>query len=1632
MMNTFYKRKARKAARLLLIVMLLNIATPAITYALTSGPSQPEVQAFEPASTTEMVDLFTGDFTYNIPLFELPGPNGGYPFNLAYHAGIGMDQEASWVGLGWSLNPGAINRQMRGLPDEFKGDSVMTKMSMKPSQTVGTGAGIGVEVFGALNVGADMSVFYNTYKGVGLEFGNSLSFSKSVGGAATAGISLGFSVNSQEGVNVNPSLSVGGRHESMNKQGVSASGSIFVGAGYNSRVGLHHVAAGVSGSANANNGYGVNRLKNSVKRFGENLSITSEISLASPGFIPSVGRPMTNHNVDMSFELGASWWGLYPNVTFRGFYNRQELTNKGKNIYTPSYGYMHYQHAEQENDLLDFNREKDGIVREENPNLPIPSLTYDIYSATGQGYSAMYRAMRSDVGIVHDPFEKSISKSLSLGGDVGPTLLHVGVNSGVNHAEGTSGKWKMNNKVEQAYSFRSKENENAYEPWYFKAHGEPTITPSERLDIIGGDDAVRVDIKIPEVNPSAEKTLEKSDHDNWQRPVEDNGNFNRERTPRNNVIQPITNAQLLKTNGEEAVDLFKINYYKSSGDLIKYSRNQPGHHVAGFTALTPEGSRYVYGLPAYNLHHEEISFSVRETSNAMVNVNPAQQDGEPNYNYQGTDKYFNKKVIPAYAHSYLLTSIVGQDYVDVTGDGLTEDDLGYWVKFTYHQTADKNSPYKWRAPFHKANYFSGFNATKSDDRGSFMYGEKEIWYLKRVETKSHIAEFKINDREDARGALYSLQNVGGLGKTLSKLDEIVLYTRHAGKEVPLKKVKFEYSYDLCKGLPNASSGSGKLTLKKLWFEYGNNTRGALNPYRFDYHEDNPNENPDYNMQAYDRWGHFKPADQSDPFKNQEYPYVDQGDPKSDHDLRAGVWSLKEIRLPSGGEILVDYESDDYAYVQNRQAMQMMELVSPTGMPSNQPFVITNDPKIRFKLNNPIPPSQITDEEAVVRQYVEDDRDMLYFKLKVNLRSPSEDQFDWLTTYASIDRSKPMGLEAGTSGDYEYGYFHLKPEKNKNYHPLLLRAWQHLKINQPDLASMVGKVNIDENEGSLVRVLKSIGSVIPQVRQMFTGFFDYANNRDWGKEWEAGKCWVRLLNPEKRKFGGGHRVKQITFKDHWEEDEEGVYGQVYEYNTAEKGNNTPISSGVAAYEPIIGGDENPIRYAKKFSRSIPLASDNTLFFEYPVNEGYYPGARVGYSKVRVMSLASAVASGRPVNHAKREGGFSLFPDSETYKFGTTGMTEHEFYTAKEYPVITDETTKSDIPYKLWVPLLVFGTLTAKKLTSSQGYSIITNDMHGKLKSVNHYGQSETGTFEKDPFSWTKYHYMNKGKALKRDKIIHELDNVFADDGEGTIRKAIAEDRNDPDVQLYYMGQETEFFLDMREHSDKSYFGGANVNVDVVIIPIAFITVPVPVPTVWPNAGKDEKTLRTVVTNKVIFKSGIIEKVEAYNEGSHIVTKHLKWDKLTGKPVLTKVNNNFDDPIYSLEIPAHTKYAGMGAAYDNIGYTCNVNGLSSVEGRDNYYSISLSNSSKDILFQGDELVINDNTGNVAGKAIYIGKVNDSYRLYSEDNLADGDYEAMVYRSGKRNILTVNAGIINALSDPTQVDGNKTYSVDILNDQ
>ena len=178
-MNQIRKHR-KKIAMVFVFTFLMDIINPLSVYALTSGPASPEFSSFEPVSTTNMVNEFNGAFTYNIPLLEIPGPNGsGYPLSLSYHSGTTTEEESSWVGFGWTLNPGAINRSVRGGADDWNGIEGEIINKNIPNRTVSVGGQINAEFYSYADIGGEMfqstnatisgSAFlrYNNYKGFG-------------------------------------------------------------------------------------------------------------------------------------------------------------------------------------------------------------------------------------------------------------------------------------------------------------------------------------------------------------------------------------------------------------------------------------------------------------------------------------------------------------------------------------------------------------------------------------------------------------------------------------------------------------------------------------------------------------------------------------------------------------------------------------------------------------------------------------------------------------------------------------------------------------------------------------------------------------------------------------------------------------------------------------------------------------------------------------------------------------------------------------------------------------------------------------------------------------------------------------------------------------------------------------------------------------------------------------------------------------------------------------------------------------------------------------------------------------------------------------------------------------------------
>ena len=112
------KKAEATLSKFLLASILCQLFYPTVSFSRNFSTSS--VPVASPLSG--LVDGYTGDFNYSVPLLSVPGPNGeSVPITASYHAGIGVNQKASWIGLGWDYNPGEISRSIIGSPDDYNG-----------------------------------------------------------------------------------------------------------------------------------------------------------------------------------------------------------------------------------------------------------------------------------------------------------------------------------------------------------------------------------------------------------------------------------------------------------------------------------------------------------------------------------------------------------------------------------------------------------------------------------------------------------------------------------------------------------------------------------------------------------------------------------------------------------------------------------------------------------------------------------------------------------------------------------------------------------------------------------------------------------------------------------------------------------------------------------------------------------------------------------------------------------------------------------------------------------------------------------------------------------------------------------------------------------------------------------------------------------------------------------------------------------------------------------------------------------------------------------------------------------------------------------------------------------------------
>lgn len=1595
-MRQFINKYQHGIAAFFLLNFLIEVFTPSVTMALTSGPSQPEVQEFQAINVSDMVDPSSGDMSYNLPLLEVDG----YPLNLSYRSGVSMEQEATFVGLGWNMNVGSISRNLRGIPDDFNGDIITKKMNMKDNISYGVNIGIGAEIFGidGLNVNGSIGVTYNNY--TGYDFVKKLGFSVGLGNHASVGLGL---TSSADGLTIAPNISFQAKMSGTDKH--SLSGSASLGTSFNSRTGMRDLNLSVSASESAK------LSEKSKPKSGGSASRGTSIAFGSPTYVPQITMPMHTQSVAGSFKIGGTLFGVDVTGDISGNYSKQKLANKETSL--PAYGYLHLQNGQQmDNVMMDFNREKDGTFTEATTNLPIPNLTYDNFSVMGQGVGGSYRPFRSDVGYVFDARASNTSESNNLGGELSlGNVVQGGVDFTNTTVDGTSGKWTDNNQALGSFKFEGN-GHMTYEPAYFKEMGEMNVDDDPLYTNIHEAKAVR--FQLNDLGQYAGLSNQLID-ENSSTFYLTNANKRGKRVKRNQLFSYLT------------VDECKHFALQTSlyNSIAKpnVTTVENGHHIGQITATKTDGSRYVYGLPVYNHKQKEVTFNISGFSAGAYNPNTnlitysPGSDDSPN-NSKGIDNFFSSTETPRYAYAYMLTAVLSADYVDKTGNGPTPDDVGTYTLFNYDLPLPGAPAYKWRTPYsgpggvgNVANLDEGLLTNQNDNKASYVYGEKDIVYLKSIESKNHIAFLQFSNRSDGAGVPSDAGGAGFGGPSQKKLDLITLYSKpdydlslaNPG-HVPFieKQVHFEYDYSLCPGTYNSAGvGQGKLTLKEVYFTYGTSAKGKLSPYKFNYNLGLASGGPvNYSIAAADRWGNYKPNNISCP--NSKFPYVEQN--KVLEDQYVALWNLSSIQLPSGGLMRITYESDDYAYIQDRRAGEMFKVVGVGNAPNSAGaitvqnlFTNTNvntsssnvNSWLYFKLKSTTSYNGPNALNNFISDYFEG-INILYFRFYVRVNCGSNNDipalafnktgYEFVHGYAELDKSVQPGMI--TVGGVNYGYVKLKHVRqskinNTEENPISKAAWQLARTQtSKDAYQCSGANNPANGANGITALLKAMAdaSFINNIIQSIKGYNGTLKGYGYGQAFDPNLSWIRLNNPDYKKLGGGLRVKEVKIQDKWKSMLSGAgynanqdfqYGQQYDYTTVENGR--VISSGVASYEPSVGADENSFRqpvFMDAHKQEALLAPDNDMYTEEPMGESFFPSPSVVYSKVTMKSLVAGA-----------------------------GKTVNEYYTARDFPTIVHslgmqpKRKRTDPIFKL------FSFNHYDRFTGSQGYSIELNDMHGKARAVHQYEEGVAA-----PKTSTIYHYRRSG-----NKLNNTVKAVFKD---GSIK----------DVNV---GVDYDFYADFRENNTTTEAIGVNANLYFMIVGI----IPITVPPILPSYHREEVQLRTAVTNKVIYKYGIMDRTEIIQNGSVSSVYNLLYDSETGQPLLTGAETEFKDPIFTTTIPGHWAYEGLAGGYKDTGWEIevgsNVGAIFNAQGQISNPVI------KNMLYPGDEIAVYTSTSSTPFKG-YIDDIGSAY--YVTVNLISGGNatstaltnlssvtKIKVIRSGRHNLQDQKVGALTSFISP-----------------
>lgn len=917
------KRSHRVMAIFLILVFLPSVVPVNLLYASNGGPMAPEAGSFEPVDATDMVNLATGDLSYVLPLLNVPSPEGGYPLALSYHAGIAMDQEASWVGLGWSLNPGAINRSINGVPDDWYGGK-------KADVIYNTGGESEQKSFSA-------SVGWGRYGSVG--FYVSHASNRAFGGETT--YSTDFGVTGQY-------AGVGGR---IGTQGVGISFDV-----------VRSIASNVVNADTGEATGSVSGGKNSLFTVGvtvnfKNGTVTGSISKESLGI--SLGTQYGSLNVGMG---SISLYGAHANST------QMDIIANGFMVMIPPFYLFSISYSQQKTRYWTYDRLcYQGVgslyanhLNQLNNELLFPFLShFDSYESVYEANKVKQLKENNPSYVSYDEYSVNAQ---GLTGKMAPKLFEAGVlkNRFKNLEIRTDGTIKstIEFRVPSTNFSKSIDNSSNDIHFYFDNFNASYLRLQTSNWVNTTSSPSPADLWKFKPNLNLTTTSPKG---------LSNYNSNAQAIYRGNYVQTYTNEEI-----NTAMPVGFIESDSKGFNRADFVGKKVNKGIGAFTITAIDGKTYHYTLPVY----QKEMFTRSAELNDDIEKSFFE---EQSLDWYATHWLLTAVTGPDYVDTNSNHRVDAEDY-----GYWVNFEYGKWSDgFSWknppgigdYTESDRSKLYKWGV---KEVYYlnriatrthSAFfiKSTRVDNQateiitgespskpkrytsvirgyqpGNIFLGRDNYWYLKGIyqnvkfsslykairaiaevrndyyiQTKPHksLALEKIvlykNDRippdilsanpQESSGTLTSEITIRESGRyeyededgrihtkdfpqtTLSShyygayynhvldVDDVDMNTLEQGS---LKTVDFSYNYSLFQDTPN--SEKGKLTLRNLLIK-GKNGNYVIPPYVFDYYEASYSRD-------FDDWG---------------YPTV------------SWYGSLQKIVTPEGGEIAITYEEDDY-------------------------------------------------------------------------------------------------------------------------------------------------------------------------------------------------------------------------------------------------------------------------------------------------------------------------------------------------------------------------------------------------------------------------------------------------------------------------------------------------------------------------------------------------------------------------------------------------------------------------------------------------------------------------------------------------------------------------------------------------